>query len=195
MSPARSFASTLFLGLSRRTQIWLVKRLSGIRGQNTDSSLAFVSIFSWHTSMARISCIVVLGYPHHVTQRGVRSMQVFHRDEERRAYLRYTRLKNFAGGVRGYLFQGRFRSCVLDEDHLLSAARYVELNPHENSIMSPDSPENSIMSPDSPRILPEVNTSIPTFPSLVLSEGRGEQNHAKDHKDPGTARQLSGIDI
>jgi putative transposase len=51
--------------------------------------------------MARISCIVVPGYPHHVTQRGVRSMQVFHRDEERRAYLRYTRLKNFAEGVRG----------------------------------------------------------------------------------------------
>ncbi|MGH7771394.1 MAG: transposase, partial [Candidatus Binatia bacterium] len=29
----------------------------------------------------------------------------------------------------GYLFQGRFGSCVLDEKHLLAAARYVELNP------------------------------------------------------------------
>ena len=38
-------------------------------------------------------------------------------------------MKNFADGVRGYLFQGRFGSCVLDETHLLAAARYVELNP------------------------------------------------------------------
>lgn len=124
--------------------------------------------------MARISRIVVTGYPHHVTQRGVRSMDVFHSDEDRRAYLaflseeaarfnveilswclmtnhvhfiavpnsetalargfgeahrRYTRMKNFSQGVRGYLFQGRFSSCVLDQRHLLAAARYVALNP------------------------------------------------------------------
>jgi len=42
---------------------------------------------------------------------------------------RYTRMKNFSEGVRGYLFQGRFSSCVLDESHLLAAASYVELNP------------------------------------------------------------------
>jgi putative transposase len=124
--------------------------------------------------MARISRIVVPGYPHHVTQRGVRSMDVFNSDEDRQAYLlflseeanrfglnilawclmtnhvhfivvpyketslargfgeahrRYTRMKNFAQGVRGYLFQGRFNSSVLDENHLLAAVRYVELNP------------------------------------------------------------------
>ena len=130
-----------------RTEIKEIKRNQGeIRGHNTDSSLAFVSVFSWHTSMARISRIVVPGFPHHVTQRGVRPMEVFHRDEERRACLRffaeeagrfgvdilcwclmtnhvhviavphqetslarefgeahrrYTRLKNFAEGVRG----------------------------------------------------------------------------------------------
>jgi len=45
------------------------------------------------------------------------------------AHRRYTRMKNFEEGVRGYLFQGRFSSVVLDERHLLAAARYVELNP------------------------------------------------------------------
>jgi len=45
------------------------------------------------------------------------------------AHRRYTRMKNFAVGVRGYLFQGRFDSCVLDENHLIAAARYVEMNP------------------------------------------------------------------
>jgi putative transposase len=38
-------------------------------------------------------------------------------------------MKNFSEGVRGYLFQGRFGSSVLDERHLIAAARYVEMNP------------------------------------------------------------------
>jgi putative transposase len=124
--------------------------------------------------MPRIARVVVPGYPHHVTQRGVRSMAIFANDGERGAYLefmdsqcrrfgvealawclmsnhvhlivvpreerslalgvgeahrRYTQMKNAAVKVRGYLFQGRFNSCVLDEKHLLAAARYVELNP------------------------------------------------------------------
>ena len=45
------------------------------------------------------------------------------------AHRRYTRMRNFREGIRGYLFQGRFSSCVLDERHLLAAASYVELNP------------------------------------------------------------------
>ena len=45
------------------------------------------------------------------------------------AHKRYTRMKNFKDNVRGYLFQGRFGSCVLDERHLPAAVRYVENNP------------------------------------------------------------------
>lgn len=124
--------------------------------------------------MARFARLVVPGYPHHITQRGVRSMNIFASDDDRRAYLtfmaeeserfgvtflawclmtnhvhliaqpgdsdslaraigeahrRYSRMKNFSEGVRGYLFQGRFGSCVLDQQHLLAAGRYVERNP------------------------------------------------------------------
>jgi len=124
--------------------------------------------------MARLARLVVPGYPHHITQRGVRSMDIFSDDADRHNYLqflseeaeqygvefmgwclmtnhvhlialpdkedslsraigqahkRYTRMKNFREGVRGYLFQGRFNSCVLDEKHLLAAGRYVERNP------------------------------------------------------------------
>ena len=124
--------------------------------------------------MARIARVVAPGYPHHVTQRGVRSLPIFSNDQDRRTYLdmfaeqldrfsvevlawclmtnhthliavpkdstglaraigeahrRYTCRKNFAEGARGYLFQGRFGSCVLDESHLLAAVRYIELNP------------------------------------------------------------------
>jgi len=124
--------------------------------------------------MPRISRIVAVDCPHHITQRGVRSMDIFHSDHDRNQYLqfikeetqrfeadilawclmtnhthfiavphaetsfargfgeahkRYTRMKNFSDNVRGYLFQGRFGSCVLDERHLLAAVRYVENNP------------------------------------------------------------------
>lgn len=124
------------------------------------------------------------GYPHHVTQRGVRSIAIFNSDQDRKAYLeilaeqldrfsievlawclmtnhthliavpkdsgvfaraigeahrRYTRMKNFADGVHGYLFQGRFGSCVLDENHLIAAARYIELNPvHAGMVGKPE---------------------------------------------------------
>lgn len=45
------------------------------------------------------------------------------------AHRLYTRMRNFDEGVRGYLFQGRFSSCSLDERHLVAAARYAELDP------------------------------------------------------------------
>ena len=45
------------------------------------------------------------------------------------AHERYTRRINFREKWRGYLWQGRFASFVMDEAYLLAAARYVELNP------------------------------------------------------------------
>ena len=45
------------------------------------------------------------------------------------AHRRYTRRINFREKWRGYLWQGRFASFVMDEPYLLAAARYVELNP------------------------------------------------------------------
>lgn len=131
--------------------------------------------------MPRMSRLIVPGHPHHVTQRGVRSMDIFPDDDARWAYLhflaeeagrvgvqilswclmtnhvhfiaipidpcslarafgeahrRYSRMRNFHEGVRGYLFQGRFGSCVLDERYLIAAARYVERNPVKAGIVS-----------------------------------------------------------
>ena len=67
--------------------------------------------------MAHISRIVVPGYPHHITQRGVRSMAVVRGDEDRLEYRRFMAEET-----------ERFGSCVLDERHLIAAARYEELN-------------------------------------------------------------------
>ncbi len=45
------------------------------------------------------------------------------------AHKRYTRWKNAEDGARGFLFEGRFRSCVLDARHLLAAVREAEEAP------------------------------------------------------------------
>ena len=46
----------------------------------------------------------------------------------RRTHRRYTRRINFREKWRGYLWQGRFASFVMDEPYLLAAARHIELN-------------------------------------------------------------------
>ena len=124
--------------------------------------------------MPRIARVVAPGFTHHITQRGVRSMDVFSSDEDKTAYLHlvreygskfgvtfsayclmsnhvhlmaipaeedslakaigeahkhYTRMFNLRSGARGYLFQGRFFSCPLDERHAIAAVAYIERNP------------------------------------------------------------------
>ena len=39
--------------------------------------------------MARISRVVVPGYPHHITQQGIRSVTISHRDKDRQSYLQF----------------------------------------------------------------------------------------------------------
>lgn len=46
-----------------------------------------------------------------------------------RAHRRYTRRINFREDWRGHLWQERFHSFIMDEQHLLAAVRYTELNP------------------------------------------------------------------
>lgn len=124
--------------------------------------------------MARIKRIVIPNTPHHITQRGVRSMNIFFKHEDYEYYKEllfiqcklhnleivsyclmtnhvhliaipqdkdslskaigethrlYTRKINFEQKVRGHLFQERFYSTPLDNEHLLNAIKYVEQNP------------------------------------------------------------------
>lgn len=124
--------------------------------------------------MARLARVVIPGCPHHVVQRGVRSMRIFADDGDRMEYLRLLKLNaakhgiyfmayclmtnhvhliavperedslargigeahrlytlgvNLRAGARGYLFQGRFFSCPMDERHSVAAIAYAERNP------------------------------------------------------------------
>jgi len=52
------------------------------------------------------------------------------------AHRRYTRAINLRKNWRGYLWQGRFSSFAMDEFHLQSAVRYVELNPVKGGLVN-----------------------------------------------------------
>ena len=45
------------------------------------------------------------------------------------AHMRYSQYFNKKIKAGGHLWQGRFYSCILDEPHLLMAAKYIERNP------------------------------------------------------------------
>lgn len=74
----------------------------------------------------------VLSYclmPNHVHLVTVPADEFGLRDALGEAHRRYTRMVNFREGWKGHLWQERFHSFVMDERHLLAAARYVERNP------------------------------------------------------------------
>ncbi|MEW5894929.1 MAG: transposase [Candidatus Omnitrophota bacterium] len=47
----------------------------------------------------------------------------------RTVHMRYAQYANYKKNRSGHLWQGRYFSCVLDEEHLFYAIRYVEQNP------------------------------------------------------------------
>jgi putative transposase len=67
--------------------------------------------------------------PNHIHLVAVPSTEEALRRAIGEAHRRYTRRINFREKWRGYLWQGRFASFVMDEAYLLAAARYIELNP------------------------------------------------------------------
>ena len=51
------------------------------------------------------------------------------------SHMRYSQYFNRKRKITGHLWQGRFYSCVLDEPHLITAARYIERNPVRASMV------------------------------------------------------------
>lgn len=67
--------------------------------------------------------------PNHVHLIAVPETEAGLRSAIGEAHRRYTRHINFRENWRGHLWQGRFASYVMDEQYLLAAVRYIELNP------------------------------------------------------------------
>ena len=96
---------------------------------NDDDYRAYLDLMShW----CREHGVAIWGYclmPNHVHLIAVPSDPDGLRNAIGEAHRRYTRRVNFRQGWRGHLWQGRFRSCVMQQSHLLACIRYIEMNP------------------------------------------------------------------
>ena len=82
------------------------------------------------------------------------------------AHRRYTRHINFRENWRGHLWQERFASFPMDEAHLLSAARYIELNPVRARLVT--RPERYRWSSVSAHLLGRDDVLVKTGPLLEI---------------------------
>ena len=94
-----------------------------------DDYCAYLTLLAEHTRTAGVAVWAWCLMPNHVhlmlTPPSAGALRAALAD----AHRRYSRMVNFREGWRGYLWQGRFASCPMEEAHALSAARYIELNP------------------------------------------------------------------
>lgn len=195
--------------------------------------------------MPRIARLVVPGIPHHIVQRGNRSMPVFFNENDRLIYLRllrqvvekyslkiwayclmsnhvhliivpesdhglaqalayvhqqYSRMINFRLGWRGYLWQGRFFSCPMDESYLYAAVRYVEQNPVRAALVN--KAEDYKWSSAKARVYGDTDPVISDFFmtaeiknwSSFLSTGQ-DKNHALLEKHLRTGKPLGSYEF
>ena len=117
------------------------------------------------------------------------------------AHRRYTRRVNLREGWRGYLWQGRFASVVMDEAHLLAAARYVELNPVRARLTR--RPEQWPWSSARAHLAGQGDGLVAVAPLLervpgwaeFLGHGLGEAEHKAIQAGERTGRPLGGAEF
>lgn len=105
----------------------------GNRRQQTffcdDDYQAYISLMSEWCKRFNVEIWAYCLMPNHVHMIAVPESEAGLRRAIGEAHRRYTRHVNFREGWRGHLWQGRFSSFPMDENYLLAATRYVELNP------------------------------------------------------------------
>ena len=112
------------------------------------------------------------------------------------AHRRYTRQVNFRQGWRGHLWQGRFGSFPMDEKYLLTAARYIELNPVKARLAI--SPEEYPWSSAAAHLAGSDDILVKTSPLLrmvqnwreFLSEGIETMEAAENERHERNGRPL-----
>ena len=91
--------------------------------------VAYKALVAEACAANRVRCLAWCLMPNHVHLILVPATADGLRSALSDAHRRYSRRINFAHGWTGYLWQGRFASYPMEEAHLMTAIRYVELNP------------------------------------------------------------------
>lgn len=102
------------------------------------------------------------------------------------AHRRYSRMINFRNNWRGHLWQGRFSSYPMDENYLLAAARYIEMNPVRAGLV--ERPEDYLFSSASAHIS-EQNDKLVNVKALLDIVGSWE-SFLKTVDDDGKLNDL-----
>jgi putative transposase len=115
------------------------------------------------------------------------------------AHRRYSRRINQREGWTGYLWQGRFASAPMDEDHRLAACRYVELNPVRARLVAApeDWPWSSARAhlnakPDGVVSIGPMLTRVPDWKAF-LAAGLPEADHEALRAAERTGRPLGSM--
>ncbi len=89
-----------------------------------------------YLSFLRVECkkygLAILAYclmPNHVHFIGIPKKEDSMGKAFKYAHMKYSQYYNKKMCTVGHLFQGRFFSCIMDEQHTLACARYIERNP------------------------------------------------------------------
>ncbi len=94
-----------------------------------DDYLTYLELMSEWCEKARIEIWAYCLMPNHIHLIGVPEGENSFKTGIAEANRRYSRMINFRNNWRGHIWQGRFASYPMDENHLFQAARYIELNP------------------------------------------------------------------
>jgi len=105
----------------------------GNRRQKTffqlDDYLLYMALMGEQCQRFGVEILAYCLMPNHVHLIAVPSTEEALRRAVGEAHRKYTQKINQREGWRGYLWQGRFASFVMDERHTRAAARYIEMNP------------------------------------------------------------------
>jgi putative transposase len=118
------------------------------------------------------------------------------------AHRRYTNYINARARFRGHLFQNRFGSVVMDEAHLVTGARYVNLNPVRAKLVAraEDWPWSSVRAhlsgeDDGLVVVKPLLDRVSDFRTLLQSDARDEAHFATLRRSETTGRPLAAEDF
>jgi putative transposase len=154
---------------------------------------------------ARKACVEIWAYclmPNHVHLIAVPREEVGLARAIGEAHRRYTNYINARAGFRGHLFQNRFGSVVMDESHVVTAARYVSLNPVRAGLVAraEDWPWSSVRAhlkaeDDGLAIVKPLLERLGDFSRLLAPDARDEARFSALRRSEASGRPLAAEDF
>lgn len=143
----------------------------GNRGQQTffkDEDYEFyLSLLNEHCKLNDVEIWCYCLMPNHVHIIAVPEKQAGIKTAISEVHKRYTRMINMRENWIGHLWQGRFHSFPMEEFYLISAARYIELNPVRAGLVN--KAEDWKWSSAKAHITAKDNGSIKVNPSIKIA--------------------------